>query len=213
MRVILLGPPGSGKGTQSKKLQEKYKIPQISTGDILRQAVKNGTKLGQKAKSNMDAGQLVSDSIVIGLIKERIMEADCRAGYILDGFPRNLIQAERLSETLQSMDQNIDSVIEIEVDIEELIERLTGRATCKGCGTMFNKKTLPPNQEGICDECGEELYKRKDDNRETILKRMKVYEQETAPVKGFYEGKGNLKTIMGQGSVDDIFSRICALVS
>ncbi len=213
MRVILLGPPGAGKGTQSKKLQEKYKIPQISTGDILREAVKNWTPLGQRAKSYMDAGQLVPDSIVIDLIKERIKEADCESGYILDGFPRNLVQAERLSETLRAMNQNIDSVIEIEVDTKELIARLTGRTTCKRCGAMFHEKAHPPNKQGICDECGGELYKRPDDNRQTILNRMQVYENETAPLKGFYEKEGNLKTIPGHGTVDEIFTRVCSLVS
>lgn len=212
MRVILLGAPGAGKGTQSKKLQEKYRIPQISTGDILREAVKNGTPLGTEAKSYMDAGQLVPDGLVISLIKERIRQEDCKQGYILDGFPRTLVQAEKLSETLAAMNQNIDSVIEIEVSTGELVERLVGRATCKGCGAMYHEKTAPPRQEGICDKCGETLYKRPDDNRETIQKRMEVYDRETAPLKGFYEKQGNLKTIPGLGTVEEIFSRVCAQV-
>ena len=212
MRVILLGAPGAGKGTQGKKLQEKYRIPRVSTGDILRQAVKNGTELGQRAKSYMDAGRLVPDSIVIDLIRERIIETDCKNGYILDGFPRNLTQAEKLSETLRVLNQDIDCVIEIEVAAEELIERLAGRTTCKGCGAMFNEKTQPPKQHGTCDECGGALYKRQDDKQETILKRMQVYNNETAPLKGFYEKEGNLKTIPGQGTVDDIFSRVCAFL-
>ena len=170
-------------------------------------------KLGQQAKIYMDAGQLVPDAIVVGLIKERIKQADCKAGYILDGFPRNLVQAERLSETLKTMDQNIDSVIDIEVDVEELIGRLTGRTTCKCCGAMFHQRTHPPLQRGVCDECGGELFKRPDDNKETILKRMQVYENETTPLKGFYKREGNLKTIPGQGTVDEVFIRVCALVS
>ena len=213
MRVILLGPPGAGKGTQSKKLQEKYGIPQVSTGDILRQAVKSETDLGREAQSYMEAGQLVPDSIVIGLIKERIGQYDCRKGYILDGFPRNIVQAEKLSETLKAMNQDIDSVIEIEVATKELIERLTGRATCRSCGAMYHNKSRPPKQPGSCDGCGGELYRRSDDNRETILRRMQVYENETVPLKVFYEKEGNLKTIPGHGTVEEIFSRMCELVS
>ena len=213
MRVILLGPPGAGKGTQSKKLQEKYNIPQISTGDILREAVKDETVLGREAKSYMEAGRLVPDVIVVGLIKERIRRDDCLEGYILDGFPRNLVQAIKLSETLRSMNQDIDSVIEIEVDTQELIERLTGRTTCRRCAAMYHKKAHPPKFKSICDECGGELYQRSDDNRETILRRMQVYENETVPLKKFYEKEGNLKTIPGHGTVEEIFSRMCALVS
>ena len=213
MRVILLGPPGAGKGTQSKKLQERYNIPQVSTGDILRQAVKKGTDLGKEAQVYMESGRLVPDSIVIGLIKERIKKPDCEGGYILDGFPRNLVQAEKLSETLKAMNQDIDSVIEIEVNTSELINRLTGRATCRGCGAMYHKRSRPPKLSGSCDECGGELYQRSDDNRETILRRMQVYQSETAPLKGFYEKEGNLKTIPGHGTVEEIFSRMCDLVS
>lgn len=213
MRIILLGAPGAGKGTQGKKLQQKFNIPQISTGDILREAVKNGTALGIEAKGFMDAGQLVPDQVVIGLIKERIRESDCQKGYILDGFPRNLVQAEKLSETLKDMGQGIDSVIEIEVDPNEIVERLTGRATCGGCGAMYHRTMHPPKQEGVCDGCGQALYQRDDDNEETIRKRLKVYENETAPLKGFYAEEGNLKTTPGHGTVDEIFSRVCALVS
>tara|TARA_B100000686_G_C16743341_1_gene947957 strand:- start:1096 stop:1737 length:642 start_codon:yes stop_codon:yes gene_type:complete len=213
MRVILLGPPGAGKGTQGKKLQEKYGVPQISTGDILRQAVKEKSDLGEKARSFMEAGRLVPDFVVVDLIKERINRVDCQKGYILDGFPRNLFQAERLSETLKVMNQDIDWVMEIKVDTQELIERLTGRETCRACGAMYHEKSRQPRFKGACDECGGELYQRSDDNQETILKRMRVYENETAPLKGFYEREGNLKTIPGHGTVEEIFSRMCALVS
>lgn len=213
MRLILLGPPGAGKGTQGKKLQKKLNIPKISTGDILRQAVKNHTALGKKAKAFMDSGRLVPDEIVVGLIKERIIQADCAKGYILDGFPRTIVQAEKLSETLKSMNQKIDSVIDIAVDAEELVTRLTGRSTCRGCGAMYHQVSLPPKQPGKCDGCGGELYQRMDDKKETIIKRLEVYEKETAPLKKFYQERGNLKTAPGHGSVDEIFSRVCALVS
>jgi len=213
MRLILLGPPGAGKGTQGKKLREKYDIPQISTGDILRTAVKNHTPLGEKAKAFMEAGQLLPDEIVVGLIKERIKEKDCEKGYILDGFPRTIVQAEKLSETLKEMQQTIDAAIEIAVDTEELVARLTGRSTCRGCGAMYHAVSHPPRQPGICDECGDSLYQRPDDNEETIRKRLEVYKNETAPLKDFYSKQGNLKTTTGRGSEEEIFSRVCALVS
>lgn len=213
MRLILLGPPGAGKGTQAKKLREKYGIPQISTGDILRTAVKNRDPLGEEAKTFMDAGQLVPDEIVVGLIKERIKQKDCVKGYILDGFPRTIVQAEKLSETLKEMGQTIDSVIEITVDPEALVARLTGRSTCRGCGAMYHQVSHPPKKPGTCDDCGDQLYQRPDDNEETIRKRLEVYENETAPLKGFYMKQGNLRTTPGQGSEEEIFSRVCGLVS
>ena len=213
MRLILLGPPGSGKGTQANLLQEKFNIPKISTGDILRAAVKDGTDLGQRAKRFMDKGELVPDEVVIGLIKERIAEPDCQGGYILDGFPRTIVQAEKLGETLTALDQDIDSVVDLEVDTEELLIRLTGRRTCKNCGTMFHLTSHPPKAEGICDECGGELYQRPDDNKETIVKRLEVYENETAPLKEFYRKQGKLKTIQGCGGMEKIFSELCKMVS
>ena len=213
MRLILLGPPGAGKGTQAKLLKEKFKIPQISTGDILREAVKNGTPLGAEAKTYMDGGRLVPDEVVVGLIKERIKAEDCRNGFILDGFPRTIVQAEKLNETMTEMGLGIDTVIDFEVDPKELIERLTGRSTCSNCGAMFHEESRPPRQEGICDHCGAKLYQRPDDKRETIVKRLDVYEKETAPLKEFYRKQGNLKTIRGRGSVEDIFSQVCSMVS
>ncbi len=214
MRLILLGPPGAGKGTQAKKLKEKFNIPQVSTGDILRDAIKNETELGNKAKAFMDEGRLVPDDIVVGLIKQRIVEVDCKNGFILDGFPRNMAQAEQLSETLEKLNQNISSVVEIEVNAEMLIDRLTGRMTCSSCGAMFHEKNHPPKISGICDSCGsDDLYKRPDDNKETIMKRFEVYEQETAPLKGFYRKMGILKTIGGDGSLEDVFIRVCELVT
>ena len=213
MRLILLGPPGAGKGTQAKMLSEKFGIPQVSTGDILRKAVSNGTALGKKAKAYMGDGRLVPDEIVVELIKEKIKEDDCAQGFILDGFPRTIVQAEKLGETLREMKLEIDAVIDLEVDPQELIVRLTGRRSCSDCGAMFHDETRPPAKTGICDHCGHELYQRPDDNKETILKRLSVYENETAPLKDYYRKQGNLKTVAGRGSVDEIFSQVLARVS
>ena len=212
MRLILLGPPGAGKGTQAKMLKEKFQIPQISTGDILRQAVKDNTELGARAKTVMDAGQLVPDDVVISLIKERIRQIDCKTGFILDGFPRNIAQAEKLSETLADMRVVIDSIIDLEVDEKEVVERLTGRSTCLDCGAMFHQRSCPPKALGVCDGCGGKLAQRPDDNRETIQERLKVYLGSTAPLKEFYMKQGNLKTVEAKGSVDDIFFRLCEMI-
>ena len=183
MRLILRGPPGAGKGTQAKMLNEKFCRPQISTGNILRKSVQSGTELGNRAKVFMNAGRLVQDDVVIGLIRERIVEEDCRAGFILDGFPRTIIQAEKLTETLEEMDLSIDVVVDFEVDSEVLVNRLTGRSTCSDCGAMFHRTSRPPLRDGICDSCEGELYQREDDKEETIKKRLDVYEHETAPLK------------------------------
>ena len=212
MRLILLGPPGAGKGTQAKMLKEKFQIPQISTGDILRQAVKDNTELGAKAKIVMDAGKLVPDNIVMGLIKERIRQEDCKTGFILDGFPRNITQAEKLSETLQDMNLAIDNVIDLEVDEGEVVERLTGRSTCSECGAMFHQVSRPPKIDEVCDGCGGKLEQRPDDNKETIEERLKVYSESTAPLKEFYSKQGSLKTVEAKGSVEEIFSRICEMI-
>lgn len=213
MRLILLGPPGSGKGTQANMLQDKFNIPKISTGDILRAAVKDDTELGKQAKRYMNKGELVPDEVVIGLIKERIVEPDCEAGYILDGFPRTIIQAEKLGETLVTMGLDIDLVVDLEVDREELLVRLAGRSTCKNCGALFHQTSHPPKADGICDDCGGELYQRPDDNEETIIKRQAVYHKETAPLKEFYRDKGKLKTIQGRGGMEEIFTRLCKMVN
>ena len=213
MRLILLGPPGAGKGTQAKLLMRKFNIPQVSTGDILRKSVKDNTGLGIKAKAFMDAGQLVSDEIVIDLIKERINQEDCQQGFILDGFPRTQVQAEMLTETLGKMNQTITLVVDLVVDPRELVVRLTGRSTCRDCGAMFHQMTHPPKVSGVCDHCGGELYQRPDDNKETIMKRMEVYEKETAPLREFYKRQGFLKSTPGLGPVEEIFSRVCELVS
>ena len=212
MRLILLGPPGAGKGTQAKMLKEKFQIPQISTGDILRQAVKENTELGARAKIVMDAGQLVPDDVVIDLIKERIQQADCKAGFILDGFPRNITQAEKLSETLVGMDLKLDKVIDLEVNAEEVVNRLTGRNTCPECGAMFHYLSRPPKIFGVCDSCEGILEQRPDDNRETIHERLKVYMESTAPLKEFYQKQGNLKMVEAKGSVEEIFSNVCEMI-
>ena len=212
MRLILVGPPGAGKGTQAKMLKEKFQIPQISTGDILRQAVKDNTELGARAKTVMDAGQLVPDNIVISLIKERIRQEDCKTGFILDGFPRNITQAERLSETLKDMNLAIDNVIDLEVDEREVVERLTGRSTCSECGAMFHQVSRPSKVAGVCDGCGGKLEQRPDDNKETIEERLKVYSESTEPLKVFYSKQGSLKTVRAKGSVEEIFSRVCMMI-
>ena len=213
MRLILLGPPGAGKGTQAKMLKEKFRKPQISTGDILRKSVREGTELGRQAKIFMNAGKLVQDDVVVGLIRERIGEEDCQNGFILDGFPRTIIQAEKLTETLKEMNLSIDTVIDFQVDTDELVNRLTGRSTCSDCGAMFHKVSRPPIAIGICDDCGGSLYQRNDDKEETIKKRLEVYQNETAPLKEFYGKQGNLKTAQANGTVEEVFSRVCAMVS
>jgi adenylate kinase len=212
MRLILLGPPGAGKGTQAKMLKEKFSIPQISTGDILRQAVKDNAELGIKARSFMDVGQLVPDDVVIGLITERIKQADCETGFILDGFPRTIVQAEKLTETLNKMSLVIDTVVDLEVNADEVISRLAGRSTCSDCGGMFHDESCPPKVEGVCDVCGGALAQRRDDNKKTILKRLDVYQESTAPLKQFYKKEGSLKTVAARGSVEEIFTRVLEMV-
>ncbi len=212
MRLVLLGAPGAGKGTQAKKLIEKYGIPQISTGDILRKAVADGTPLGKEAKSYMDSGGLVPDSVVIGLVKERIAQDDCKKGYILDGFPRTTPQAEALDAVLAEMNSPLDTALSVDVDPEILMKRLTGRRTCKGCQQMYNLHFNPPRKEGVCDKCGGELFQRDDDKEDTIKNRLEVYEKSTAPLIDYYGKKNILKSVEGMGSVDDIFNKVCSIL-
>jgi len=212
MRLVLLGAPGAGKGTQAKKLIEKYTIPQISTGDILRKAVADGTPLGKEAKGYMDSGQLVPDSVVIGMVKERLAQPDCEKGYILDGFPRNTSQAETLDGVLKDMNASLDVALSVDVDKDDLMKRLTGRRTCKACGQMYNVHFTPPAKEGVCDKCGKELYQRDDDKEETIKKRLDVYDAQTAPLIDYYSKKGILKSVKGEGSIDDIFNKIVSIL-
>jgi adenylate kinase len=212
MRLVLLGAPGAGKGTQAKKLIDKYGIPQISTGDILRKAVADGTPLGKEAKSYMDSGGLVPDSVVIGLVKERLAQDDCKKGYILDGFPRTTPQAEALDKVLGEMKSPLDTALSVDVDKNDLMKRLTGRRTCKNCQQMYNIYFTPPKAEGKCDKCGGELFQRDDDKEATIKNRLDVYEKSTAPLIDYYRKQGILKSVEGVGSIDDIFSKICSVL-
>jgi adenylate kinase len=212
MNLILLGPPGAGKGTQAKILIDTYGIPQISTGDMLRTALKAQSTMGMEAKKYMDAGQLVPDSVVIGLVKERLAQPDCAKGFMLDGFPRTVPQAEELGKVLSGLGKKIDHVLSIEVPSSELLGRLTGRRTCKACGQGFHVMFDPPKVEGKCDKCGGELYQRDDDNEATVSNRLKVYEGQTMPLVNFYAAKGLLRPIDGLGAIGDIFSRIRAVL-
>lgn len=212
MRLVLLGAPGAGKGTQAKKLIDKYGIPQISTGDILRKAVADGTPLGKEAKSYMDSGGLVPDSVVIGLVKERLAQDDCKNGYILDGFPRTTPQAEELDRVLAGMGSPLETALSVDVDSEILMKRLTGRRTCKSCQQMYNIHFTPPQKDGVCDKCGGELFQRDDDREDTIKNRLEVYEKSTAPLIDYYGKKNILKSVEGMGSVDDIFKKVCSVL-
>jgi len=212
MNLILLGPPGAGKGTQAQRIVERYHIPQVSTGDILRTAVKEGTPLGKKAKAFMDQGQLVPDEVVIGIIEGRLRAPDCNPGFILDGFPRTIVQAEALQAILTKMGKSIDHVINIEVYSEELVRRLTGRRTCKNCGAMFHLLFHPPKREGVCDRCGGVLYQREDDKEETIRMRLREYEKQTTPLIQHYQLKNGLRSVQGVGGQDEIFEQIVRLL-
>jgi adenylate kinase len=208
MRIVLLGAPGSGKGTQAKLMVERYRIPQISTGDLLRAAVSTGTPLGQQAKAAMDSGQLVPDEIVLGMIRERLALPDADAGFILDGFPRNLSQAESLDRMLAEMGRPLDGVLLIDVDFDILMQRLSGRLTCESCGAVFNSYTKPPRHDGVCDMCGGNLHHRADDNEETISNRLRVYEAQTKPLVGYYQSREALEVVEGEGEIPDIFESV-----
>lgn len=212
MRLVLLGAPGAGKGTQAKMLTEKYRIPQISTGDILRKAVADGTPLGKEAKAIMERGELVPDKIVLGLVEERLKQDDCKKGFILDGFPRNTVQAEALDKLLNDIKMPLDSALSVDVPKEDLMKRLTGRRTCKSCQQMYNIYFTPPKKEGACDKCGGELFQRGDDKEETIKKRLDVYDAQTAPLIDYYKKKGILKSVTGTGSIDEIFKKVCNIL-
>lgn len=199
MNLILLGAPGAGKGTQAEKICEKYNIPAVSTGNIIREALKNGTDMGLKAKSYIDAGKLVPDDVVIGIIKDRLQEDDCRNGFILDGFPRTIPQAE----ALDNMGIVIDRVVDIEVPDEKITARLSGRRVCLKCGATYHLEYKKPAKEGICNVCGDELVQRKDDKPETVLDRLNVYHEQTEPLKDYYEKTGKLIIVEGQEEVAD----------
>ncbi len=208
MNLIIIGPPGSGKGTQGGLVAKRYHVPQISTGDILREAVRNGSVLGLKAKACMVRGGLVPDEVVIGIIEDRLIQRDCRKGFLLDGFPRTVAQAEALERMLGKRGLALDHVINIEIEMEELIRRLRGRRTCSRCGAMYHLLSNPPKKEGVCDQCGGSLYERDDDKEETIRSRLDVYSQQTEPVIQYYATQGLVRSINGIGHIDDIFFRI-----
>ncbi|NLT95725.1 MAG: adenylate kinase [Clostridia bacterium] len=210
MRIILMGPPGAGKGTQAEKLTQKLDIPHISTGDMFRKAIKEETELGKRAKSFMEQGKLVPDEVTIGIVKERLAEPDCQKGFLLDGFPRTVAQADALEEILKEMNMALDAVINITVFRELLIERLTGRRVCKSCGATYHVIFNPTKKDGTCDKCGGELYQRNDDKLETVGNRLDVYEAQTAPLIEYYEKKGLLKDIDGSQSMDVVLSNVLA---
>ena len=210
MRAVLLGPPGAGKGTQAVRLVEKYNVPQISTGDIFRRNIKEGTELGKKAQEYMNAGKLVPDELVVDLVKDRLMQDDCKNGYLLDGFPRTIFQAEELDKFLAEQGQKLDAVINFEVGYDTLIERLTGRRVCKECGAGYHIKNMPPKVEGVCDKCGSELEQRKDDTKETAVSRISVYEESTAPLIDYYTGTGALRNFNAEKDPDELLKDIVA---
>ncbi|MDM7203042.1 MAG: adenylate kinase [Thermodesulfobacteriaceae bacterium] len=212
MNIVFLGPPGAGKGTQAKILIDRYGIPQISTGDMLREHRAKGTPLGKKAQEYMDKGQLVPDEIILGMVKERLSQSDCEKGFILDGFPRNVAQAEALDALLSELNKKLDFALALIVPDELLVERLTGRRTCKSCGMMYHIKYKPPKVDGKCDVCGGELYQRPDDNEETVRNRLKVYHESTAPLIDYYKNKGILREIDGSKSIEEITAQLISIL-
>jgi adenylate kinase len=216
MRIVLLGAPGSGKGTQSQRLVERFGIPQISSGDLLRAAVARGTELGRQAKAAMDGGRLVEDSLVLGMIRERLSEADVRRGFILDGFPRNLDQAHALDRLLEALEQPLDAVVQLEVDYPELVRRISGRRTCSDCGRVFNLLTSPPaGPDELCPRTGapHRLFQRPDDNEATVRERLRVYEEQTRPLVDFYRARGLLRVINAEGDVEQVTQRLALALS
>lgn len=208
MRIILLGPPGAGKGTQAAGIIEKYDIPHISTGDIFRKNIKEGTNLGKEAKEYMDKGLLVPDELTVGLVIDRITQEDCKNGFMLDGFPRNVSQAKHLDTFLKESNIELDKVINIEVDKSILVGRAVGRRICKSCGTTYHVEFNAPKEEGVCNICQGELYQRADDNEETVSKRIQVYLDETKPLVDYYNSQGIIANINGQQSIDKVFEDI-----
>ncbi|WP_366161751.1 adenylate kinase [Bacillus infantis] len=212
MNLVLMGLPGAGKGTQAEKIVEKYGIPHISTGDMFRAAIKEGTELGLEAKSFMDKGELVPDQVTIGIVRERLSKEDCNKGFLLDGFPRTVAQADALEDILSELDKKIDYVINIDVDQSILMERLTGRRICKNCGATYHLVFNPPAKADECDRCGGELYQRADDNAETVKNRLDVNIKQTKPLLDFYESKGYLRNIDGQQEISKVFTDLDALL-
>jgi adenylate kinase len=212
VNIVLMGLPGAGKGTQAEKIVEKYGIPHISTGDMFRAAMKEETELGLKAKSFIDKGELVPDEVTIGIVRERLSKEDAHKGFLLDGFPRTVAQADALENILDNLGKKIDYVVNIQVDKGVLMERLTGRRICKTCGATYHLVFNPPSEEGVCDRCGGELYQRADDNEETVQNRLDVNIKQTQPLLDFYQDKGYLVNIDGQRDINDVFSDIDDLI-
>ena len=208
MKIIMLGAPGAGKGTQAKKIAEKYGIPHISTGDIFRANIKNNTELGQEAKKYMDAGQLVPDELTVKILLDRVAQDDCQNGYVLDGFPRTIPQAEVLDEALTKLGDKIDFAIDVDVPDENIVRRMGGRRACVTCGATYHIEHVPPKKEGVCDTCGSELILRDDDKPETVLNRLKVYHDQTQPLIDFYSAKGVMNSVDGTVDMMDVFAAI-----
>ncbi len=206
--LILLGPPGAGKGTQAKKISATFAIPQISTGDMLREAVRKGTEMGKLAKSFMDQGGLVPDEVVIGIVKDRLGAPDCAKGFILDGFPRTIPQAQALDKVVGGLGKSITTVLSLDVNEKELMERLCGRRSCPACGAMFHVTFNAPKKAGVCDACGGKLIQREDDKEETILSRLANYRKSTAPLIDYYQGSGKLRNVLASGEIDAIYASI-----
>ena len=212
MKIIMLGAPGAGKGTQAKQIASAYGIPHISTGDIFRANIKNKTALGQKAKAYMDAGNLVPDELTCDLVMDRIRQEDCKKGFILDGFPRTIPQAQALRQALVDGGEHMDFAINVDVPDENIVRRMSGRRVCPACGASYHLVSLPPKQTGICDDCGSELIQRADDSEETVANRLRVYHEQTQPLIDFYEEEGILKTVDGTRPMEEVFAQIKAIL-
>ncbi len=212
MKIIMLGAPGAGKGTQAKMIAEKYSIPHISTGDIFRANIKNGTQLGMEAKKYMDQGLLVPDELTVKILLDRVAKEDCAGGYVLDGFPRTIPQAQVLDNALKEIDDKIDFAINVDVPDENIVRRMGGRRACLSCGATYHIEHIPPKKEGVCDACGKELVLRDDDKPETVKNRLDVYHQQTQPLIDFYEKKGILRTVDGTVDMKDVFAAITGIL-
>lgn len=212
MKIVLLGPPGAGKGTQAKSISNRYSIPHISTGDIFRKNISEETPLGIQAKQYMDNGQLVPDEVTINMVKDRLTWEDCKNGYLLDGFPRTVVQAEALQEFLESRNESLDTALCIEAPSSLILERMTGRRVCLSCGASYHLKLNPPSVEGVCDVCGDNIIQRKDDIEETVKERLDVYERQTQPLIDFYKEKNLLSTVDGTKAINEVFESICSIL-
>ena len=212
MKIIMLGAPGAGKGTQAKQIADKYSIPHLSTGDIFRANIKNGTELGKKAKQYMDQGALVPDELTCDLVMDRIQQDDCKNGFVLDGFPRTIPQAEALDAALGKINEKMDYAIDVDVPDENIVNRMSGRRACLNCGATYHLISIPPKVEGICDRCGSEIVLREDDKPETVQKRLKVYHEQTQPLIDYYKNQGILKSVDGTQPMDEVFKAIVTIL-